>query len=202
MNPFSKAAVIALLVLSTIDGDPGRAPSGGTWAILGETQTASSSATIDFTSLSTTYRDFKVVISDVVPVTDNVNLWARVSVAASFKSGASDYMWARTGISTGAVEENAADNSDTKWNVTPVMGSAAGESGSVVFLLFNPADTANRAQGMSDGAITDNTGAMRRIMSAYRTAGTIGTSAVDGIQFLFSSGNIESGTFTLYGRMN
>ncbi|KKM13186.1 hypothetical protein LCGC14_1718760, partial [marine sediment metagenome] len=27
-------------------------------------------------------------------------------------------------------------------------------------------------------------------------------SAVDGIQFLFSTGNIESGTFTLYGRMN
>jgi hypothetical protein len=108
-----------------------------------------------------------------------------------------------TGIASDATEDNGSDSSDSEWHISTGIGSDAGESGSINFHLFNPASAANRAKFLTDGVWAhqaDST--LRRYMFGGRTAGTIGTSAVDGIRFLFSGGNIESGTFTLYGRSN
>ncbi len=173
----------------------------GEWEKI-DTQIASSSATIDFTTLSAVYRDFKVVISNVVPVTDTDILFARVSVASVFKSGTSDYGWARTQIISTGTPADSGDAADSKWELSSNIGSAAGEGGSMVLILFNPANTSNNTKILSDGVVDHDDGSLRRVMVGGRTAGAIGTSAVDGIQFLFSSGNIESGTFTLYGRKN
>lgn len=177
------------------------APSPGSWALL-ETQAASASATIDFTSLPTGYRDFKIVVSDIVPATDGATLWARASVAAAFKSGVSDYGWALTQVLTSSAETNDGDAADSEWEISPAVGSAAGESVTAVLILFDPASTANRAKIMVDGIAERSDGIFARYMAGGRAVGTIGVAAVDGIQFLFSSGNIISGTFTLYGRMN
>lgn len=187
-------AALACLGLNT-------APSPGSWAIL-ETQTASASATIDFTILPAAYRDFQVIISDIVPATDGAVLWARASVAAAFKSGASDYGWSLTQILTSSAETNDGDAADSEWHISPAVGSAAGEGSTVVLILFNPLSTANRAKIMVDGMAERSDGVFTRYMAGGRAVGTIGVAAVDGIRFLFSSGNITSGTFTLYGRMN
>ncbi len=176
-------------------------PSPGSWALI-ETQTASGSATRDFAALPEGYRDFMVVISDVVPATDGAVLWARVSVAAAFKSGASDYGWALTQVLTSSAETNDGDVADSEWQISPAVGSAAGEGITAVLILFDPESTANRAKIMVDGIAERSDGIFSRYMAGGRAVGTIGVSAVDGIQFLFSSGNIASGTFTLYGRMN
>ncbi len=176
-------------------------PSPGSWALL-ETQTASSSATIDFNTLPTAYQDFKVIISDVVPVTDGSILFGRLSVASVFKSGASDYGWARTQILSSGTPGDSGDAADSELELSSNIGSAAGEGGSIILTLFNPANTSNYTKILSDGVVDHDDGSFRRVMIGGRVAGTIGTSAIDGIRFLFSSGNIESGTFTLYGRMN
>ncbi len=171
--------------------------NAGAWARV-STQTASGSATIDFTTLSASYRDFKVIGSNVVPATDNVQLFARISVAASFKSGATDYEW-RSKYNYGA-GEGYGGAADTGIRIFIAAGSDAGESLSFWAVFFDPADTANRKQVMGSSFGQTNVAAYRavRFQGSYVAA----TSAIDGIQFLFSSGNIESGTFTLYGRSN
>jgi hypothetical protein len=59
-----------------------------------ETQTASSSATIDFV-LPSGYSKFEIVFADIVPATDNAAFWLRTSTdgGGTFDSGASDYAW-------------------------------------------------------------------------------------------------------------
>lgn len=174
------------------------APDPGAWALL-ETQTASSSATIDFASLPTAYRDFKIVGSSVVPATDNTRLMIRISVASTFKSGAADYAWSNyfhTPTSSGQL----GDVSDSEINLFNATGSEAGEEVSFEVILYDPADTALRKPilGTSGGQSSSGTYTSRSVAGYYIAA----TSAIDGIRFLFATGNIESGTFTLYGRMN
>lgn len=171
--------------------------NAGAWVRV-STQTASGSATIDFTTLSASYRDFKVIGSNVVPATDSADLFARISVAAAFKSGGTDYSWAdHYHYSAG---HGYGGGSDAGIRFFLDAGSAAGESLSFEADFFNPADTAVRKQvigfcsGQNDSAVY----MARTFFGSYTAA----TSAIDGIRFLFISGNIESGTFTLYGRSN
>ncbi len=176
-------------------------PSPGSWSILG-TEIASASATIDFAALPVGYRDFMVIISDVVPATDGAVLWSRVSVAAVFKSGVSDYGWSLSQVLTSSAETNDGDAADSEWQISPGVGSAAGEGITAVLILFDPENASNRAKIIVDGVAERSDGIFSRYMAGGRAVGTIGVAVVDGIRFLFSSGNIASGTFTLYGRMN
>ena len=68
--------------------------------VLISTATASSSATIDFT-LSSIYKSFDIRCISLVPSTDNVGMWIRVSTdgGSTFKSGASDYAYQRSILS-------------------------------------------------------------------------------------------------------
>lgn len=174
------------------------------WIKIGSTQTASASATIDFTSLdTTTYRDFQLVISDVVPATDNVIGMLRVSVGGSFQADAGDYRWTSARITTGGTTVTGeSSTSDTEIQITAGSnaGSDTAESGSWIITFFNLGSTANMKRIKWDGTHEEANGIDQRFIGAgtYLTA----TDAVDGIRFLFSSGNIESGTFTLYGRKN
>jgi len=85
-------AIFSMALLCTWAVGFNVAPSPGSWALL-ETQDVSGVATVDFASLPTAYRDFKIIGSAVVPVSDGVALLARISIAASWKLGASDYEW-------------------------------------------------------------------------------------------------------------
>ncbi len=174
------------------------ATASGSWTKI-ETKTASSSATIDFTTLSGTYRDFKVIGSAVVPVTDPADLLCRISVAASFQSEATDYRW-QTAELDSAAWVLTEDTSDPSIKIMADVGGKPVESMSFELALPHPAGTvlyksigikARGIDGSGNITLTESTG-------FYDFA----ASAVDGIQFLFSSGNIESGTFTLYGRAN
>ena len=172
--------------------------AGGQWKKI-ETKTASSSATIDFTTLSGTYRDFMVIGSAVVPVTDPADLLCRISVAASFQSEATDYRW-QTAELDSAAWVLTEDASDASIKIMADVGGKPVESMSFELALPHPAGTvlyksigikARGIDGSGNATLTESTG-------FYDAA----ASAVDGIQFLFSEGNIESGTFTLYGRAN
>lgn len=170
--------------------------------ILLQTLSASSSPTIDFTTgISSTYTTYIVQMTNVVLDTDNVDMFCRVSIAASFKSGGSDYSWTMHGYK-GGIDLFLNDASDSEINLSAL--AAAGGIGNVTNEGFNgriilpgPSNTALfkniRIQSeytASDGvpAFIDGTG---RYIS--------GVQAIDGLQFLSSSGNITSGTFKLYG---
>lgn len=162
--------------------------------------TASASATIDFTNLSGTYNSYVIIANDIAPSVDGASLWLRTSTdnGSTYDSGASDYSWGWQWLQH-AVAINAnrtADEADSQIVIsTAGVGNAANEVYTGQIILFNPAGTGYtfcKFQGIS----INNTG------DPYNNEGSgrrISTADVDAIRFLFSSGNIASGTFTLYG---
>ena len=182
------------------DGTAVVSSAGGSLVLL-STKTASTSATIDFTSnIDSTYKSYKITWTDVIPVNDGVALRLRVSIASSFKSGATEYKWAAVGVAGDSASATGAVNaSDTEIVLNPILeqGNGTGESVSGELTLSDPSGTALfkqirwAASGMNSAAV----------ITSQRGAGIYqaGVEAVDGIRFIFFSGSITSGVFKLYG---
>ena len=167
--------------------------------VLLETQTASASATIDFTTgIDSTYSHYKMVLIDVISANDTVGLYFRISQSSTFLSGSTDYQYANDfyrsdGAGTGAGSTGAAQillNAGS-------LGTGTDESLNGEITFFNPAGTAERKRLISDlVALTE-----APVFQAMKAIGEfkLNTTAVDGFRFLMSSGNIASGVFKLYG---
>jgi len=96
------------LVKTYVDTQIGNAPT------LISTATASTSATIDFT-LPSGYKSFEIRVISLIPSTDNVGMWIRVSTdgGATFAAGASDYVYQRN-IQNGTTAAPVLSSPDTK----------------------------------------------------------------------------------------
>lgn len=167
------------------------------WVVV-DTQAASNSATINLTTGlgDTLYDAFCIVLSNVKPASDDVELWMRVGTGAgpTYQAGVADYSWAVTGAAA------SADVSDAAMGLSIAgagnsNGNASGESASATIFFDNPEAT-NFPIFRGTVSYIDAGGALRggAFNGAYLTA-----AAVTGIRFLFESGNIASGRFTLYG---
>lgn len=158
--------------------------------------TASNDATIDFTGIDGTYKPYRLIGSGVVPATDGTGARIRISIAASFKSGGTDYRW--NGFRYVTTVSPTVDASDAEIQFGDlVVGSAAGENLSFEVNLPDPANTALYKLLHCTGDFIRSDGSL----SGFTISGNYkaGTQAIDGIQFSFLTGNVESGEFTLYG---
>lgn len=174
------------------------APRGG-WQLL-DTQTLSAVATADFTTLIGTLCDvYMFVIVDLRPAVDSDDLWMRLR-DTTFQADATDYEYHTQTLGADVATYSAVNSEgDSKIRLTVNTGNASNEGVSGVVLLFNPsvATSSNRVTaqlGWQTNAVTP----------VLRGSNTIGhyngaQNAVDGARFLFSSGNIGSGTILLYG---
>ena len=175
------------------------AGGGGAWTLI-STSTASTSATIDFTGLSSTYFQYMVVASNIQPVTDGVELFFRTSTdnGSSYDSGASDYKWVFNSyrLNNTPSNSNVGDTADSqiRINVTG-LGNAANEQNNLVLYISNPSDT-NYTNIHGTAMITQNDG---DVYMNHFAGQRISGADVDAIRFLMSSGNISTGTFKLYG---
>ena len=153
------------------------------------TQAASNSATIEFTGLSSTYDEYELHLINAVPASDGANLLLRTSTngGSSYDAGASDYTSATTG---GA---SAASSAIT---IAGTVGSDANENGvSGVVRIFSPSTATFCQTTWNAGYVNSAGGATSSPGFGFRAS----AADVDAVQFLFSAGNIESGTFKLYG---
>lgn len=172
------------------------APATGAMVLL-STQTASSSSSIDFTAaLSSTYSKYVVEIFDLVPASA-AQILCRVNTGGGY-------------ISTGTYDQGV-DGRDSEGNPmggelenTTSLSLSANENvatssnlNNFTVNIYNPSHASKRTAIMWNGLwITDGT---TRHRPGYGGGSNQTTSAVTGIQFLMSSGNITSGTFKLYG---
>lgn len=135
------------------------------------------------------------VLQSVVPDTDGVQLAARFSVNGSVLSGASDYAYSNFVFRSGATASNAdAANSFIQMStITGGIGSATNE-GLHSLIWFHQAPpqaslTYQNSYRSAAAATCKDYGAGRLVTNAN----------IDAVQFLFSSGNLESGTITCFG---
>lgn len=166
--------------------------------------TASASATVDFTLTGWTnseYAAYLVVFSHVAPATDNVGLWLRTSSngGSSYDAGVSDYEWATFNFNSTPSSAASGDPLDSEIElVTTGLGNAANEANSGTILIFNPS-VAKHAHVTYDMLNISLAGALNRFQGAGRR---LSAADVDAIRIMFSSGNIASGEFRLYGIPN
>jgi len=160
----------------------------------------SDAATASFTGFNASLYDaYEFVLMNVIPATDTVALQMRTSGngGSSYDSGASDYKYE---FSQGAsTREN--DNSEAFIKLTKTnVGSASGEHGvnGIIRVLGPHLEKHTFISGLLS-AETDG-GSMNAVTSSGKR--TQATPVVNAVQFFFSSGNIETGTITMYGIRN
>ena len=177
--------------------------SGGALNLI-STQTASSSATISFTSgIDSTYDEYVFKFYDIHPATDsasltfngssdtgsNYNVTKTTTVFRAYheQSGASSALGYRTGDdlaqSTNFQILNFEINNDND-------SSGVGE-----LKLFNPSSTTFVKHFIQTGNCVQSTYTRNDFVAGYFNT----TSVIDAVQFKMSSGNIDSGVIKLYG---
>ena len=170
-----------------------------------QTQTASSSASIDFTSnIDSTYPVYVFKFINMHPATDGVHF--------SFQGNASGGSgFNETITSTAFFAQHREDDSSTSLDyrsdddlaqstsfqrLSESLGNANDESLSGTLQIFNPSSTTFVKHFIATiNYIHKSDRSYNFYISGYFNT----TSAIDEIQFKMSSGNVDSGTIKLYG---
>ena len=192
INDASVASITALAQVSAGDG-----------ITLISSQTASSSASISFTGIDSTYRTYLFKFINIHPSVDDTDF----SIQASINGGSSyGVTMTTTDIQSQHAEAGTGDGltyqgidlaqSTSYQALSHSIGTDNDQSGSGSLYLFQPSSTTYVKHFISRAstyhAIDYNIG--------YFVAGYFNTtSAIDAIDFKMSSGNIDAGTILMYG---
>jgi len=168
-------------------------------------QTASSSATISFTSgIDSTYKEYLFTFKDIHPGTDNKVLQFQCSI-----DGGSNYntTMTTTFFIAGHNEGDTATDLSYKTGgdqaqgtsfqrISASIGADNDQSVSGYLHLFNPASTTFVKHFI---VTTQGATASDESENSYCAGYVNTTSAVDAVQFSMASGNIDAGDICLYG---
>ena len=190
--------------LSAVTALPASISGGGLNLI--STQTASSSATISFTSgLDSTYKEYIFKFYNIHPQTNTTKL----QINASADSGSNynvtkttNYFQAYHTESDSATALQYYANRDLAQSTSAQqlkdIGNTNDDSASGTLHLFNPSSETFVKHFFS--TFTGATGESTQNLHNSFVGGYFNTtSAIDAIQFSMSSGNIDAGTIKLYG---
>ena len=202
-------------VISTVTGTagfvltanaPGTAPSfqaapGASTGnpVLIQSQTASNSATIDFTSGVTGYTYYILECLGVLPVSNNVDFQMVYSTNGGVSwTGGTSYIYFTTNMNSGANTFSAVNSTGTSQFVL-----SPGNSNSANFAFYGIAQLfgfTNLSKQFTSSFVASNSSlAAQQSLGAGRFSVT--GSNVNAVRVLFSSGNISVGTFRLFGVM-
>ena len=170
------------------------AAGGGSWVLI-QTQTASSSASLDFTTgITSTYNNFVVVFSNIIPSTQN-NILIRVSTDGGSTYATTGYVSSIAGMnvsSGGSYSALSGTNTDGFYLTGPGLGVAPGASGTVfLYGLTNgqePAVAGNCTFWRAGNAL------WTAWVGGYSTSTT-----VNAIRIIGDAGTLTSGIVSLYG---
>ena len=182
------------------------AVSGGAMNLL-ETQTASSSSTLSFTSnIDSTYKEYVFKFYDIHTNADQVDLTFNGSIDTG-----SNYNVTKTttffesfhneGDSSAEVGYLAGADLAQSTAFQPLasgLGNANDESLGGTLHLFNPSDTTfvkNFISIINQSYRIGLPGSINQFVAGYFNT----TSAIDAVQFKMESGNIDAGVIKLYG---
>ena len=178
--------------------------TGGGSMVLLETQTASSDDTISFTSnIDSTYKEYIFKYINVHPANNGAVL------RIGFRDGSTAYDATKTstyfdaehaedGTGTGVAYNTSGDiHQGTGFqDLTQDSGNDNDQSISGSLHLFNPSSTTFAKHYIArTNSYTSDDKNMNAFIGGYCNV----TVAIDAVQFKFSGGNIDAGTFKMYG---
>ena len=160
----------------------------------------SNQGTADFTEFDATkYDSYEFVFANVIPSNDREELLMRTSTDGGASYDSSGYAWinTRTVNSTAAISNGA---SSSAMQICNEIGSASNEDGvSGIVNLFGPHLT---KRTMITAKTVGFSGTANSILATEAVGSRFSSADVDAVRFLFTSGNLESGTITMYGKNN
>ena len=173
--------------------------------VLLQTLTASSSATLSFTSgIDNTYQSYVFKFIDIHPETNSASFTFNGSI-----DNGSNYNVVKTTTLFQAYHNEGDSNANLEYEtgydlaqstgyqiLFPAVGSDADQSCNGSLTLFDPSSTTFVKHFMASGSVYN---ASDYNYQTYTAGYFNNTSAIDAIQFKFSSGNIDSGTIKMYG---
>jgi len=177
----------------------GTATGFGAWALI-KTVTASSSSAVTFVNgtsgvtFDSTYKQYCIIGQSIVAATDNVKLLTTTTNDGSSYETSYKLAEGRT-YSDGS--QTAGDSSNTSSSIGGIgeFGNASGENGAIIMWIPSPstAGTFHTVYGQTVCADDGATVRAKYFGGQHQTA-----EAYTGIKFAMSSGNIASGTSSLY----
>ena len=174
------------------------AMGGGAWSLL-QTTSVSSTASVGYTGISTTYDCYVIVVADLVPATDNVILELTLGDSGGLDVGASDYEFHNqrqhsggtaylANVSTGADHIALGNNA----------GNAAGEGINGVWYLNAPSDGTMKGTVFGSYAI-QHASATNPTQGGYMNGARLAVLTLTQLSIAFSSGNMATGRISIYG---
>ncbi len=187
--------------------DAGALDSGVTTGdlVLITTVTASSSATLDFTSsINSTYKEYHFKYINIHPA-------SVAQLTVNFRDGGSDFDATKTSTALNPYHNESDSGAGliyrTAWDlaqstsdqiIAQELGSGSDECASGFLHLYEPSSTSKVKHFIGTTSYYQTfgqTGAFGVIYGGYCNT----TTAIDGVRFKMSSGNIDSGTIKMYG---
>ena len=173
--------------------------------VLITTVTASSSATLDFTSsINSTYKEYHFKYINIHPA-------SVAQLTVNFRDGGSDFDATKTSTAlnpyhnesdsgAGLIYRSAWDlaQSTSDQIIAQELGNGSDECASGFLHLYEPSSTSKVKHFIGTTSYYQTfgqTGAFGVIYGGYCNT----TTAIDGVRFKMSSGNIDSGTIKMYG---
>ena len=171
--------------------------------------TASSSSTLSFVdgssgvTLDNSYKEYLFTFKDIHPATNSAYL------TVGFRDGGTDYDAVKTTTAFRAQHNEADSDNALQYNggddlaqstgfqkLSTVCGNDNDQCYSGTMHLFNPSSTTFVKHFIIKGNVTDTSNySINDFQAGYINT----TTAIDGVQFKMSSGNIDSGVIKLYG---
>jgi hypothetical protein len=189
--------------LSAITSLPASISGGGALNLI-TTQTASSSSSIDFTSgIDSTYKEYIFKLYDIHPTNDGVD------IRVNFRDGGSSFDATKTssffwsyfneGGSSSVLQYSTGRDLAQSTSADALSGNIGADndqSGVATLHLFDPSNTTFVKHYIGTSNVyEDGDYAINSFSAGYCNT----TSAIDGVQFIMSSGTIQSGTIKMYG---
>ena len=173
--------------------------------VLITTVTASSSANLDFTSgINSTYKEYIFKYINIHPA-------SVAQLTVNFRDGGSDFDATKTttainpynnenGTGSGVIYRTAWDlaQSTSDQIIAQELGNGNDESASGFMYLYEPANTSKVKHFIGTTNYYQQFGATGSFGVQYGGYCNT-TTAIDGVRFKMSSGNIDSGTIKMYG---
>jgi hypothetical protein len=172
--------------------------SGGGLVFL-ERHVASASASLDFTAfVSATYDKYLIVGESLLAATSTADLELQIGTGGgpTWNTTSGDYGCHAVGMDSTGV---AFTDTSSLWRPLKSMGNSTALVGNFQLIITGLENTARRKDVF--GIVSYYNSTPRGIIANF--SGTcVPTTAVTGLRFIMSSGNITSGSITIYGLTN
>ena len=172
--------------------------AGGSHTLLTTTNVTSAASEVAFTSgIDSTYRRYKVTWDSLIPATDSATLRVQIYVGGAYKTDSYYNYFNREFNSGGSVGIEDAKTGSYFRIMNDGTGSSTGENANGELIIFTPSDTTEKKSCYWNCSHTRNDGEMCRSLGTGNYSN--GESAMTGLKFYMSSGNIDTALFKLYG---